>query len=43
MTYVDPGSGSMVIQIIVASIAGAGLLFYKKIVALLAKFRGKGK
>ena len=41
--YVDPGSGSMVVQILFASIAGAVLLGFRKINAALRKLLGKAR
>lgn len=33
--YVDPGSGSMLIQVILATAFGSIMLFYKKIIVIL--------
>ncbi len=42
--YLDPGSGSFLIQLLIAGIAGAGILikiYWKKIKALLSRSASK--
>ncbi len=42
--YLDPGSGSLIIQIVIAALLGAGVtirLFWKKIAKLFSKNKGQ--
>ena len=41
MMYIDPGSGSMLIQVIVASAIGSLIAFRKFLFGLLARLKAK--
>jgi len=39
MAYLDPGSGSLFIQLLIASLAGTGLYFLSKLKSIKKLFR----
>ncbi len=39
LSYIDPGSGSIVLQLVVGSVVGLGLFFRQSVVRVLRLFR----
>ncbi|MCC7289011.1 hypothetical protein IT414_01285 [bacterium] len=43
LAYLDPGSGSIIIQVIMGGVLGMGYMARKSIAAVLGRFRRKDK